>query len=240
MVQDWGEPRWPQDATCAVSLSYDGADPGHTEIVLPILDRSGIAATFYVPPLALLDHGPEWCRAVDRGHEIGSHSLYSYALEDGSLPGWTLDMVETDLSMTRDLFSQVLPQSGPISFAYPGLDTQCADGDYRSVVAKHHPWARSEHQGINHPVFCDSVNLRCTWVKDFGDEAFAAIDEALETGGWAILAFEGIGGGRRACDVFTHTEILRRLLMERTKIWIAPLREVAMIAETQKPEVRVS
>jgi peptidoglycan/xylan/chitin deacetylase (PgdA/CDA1 family) len=87
--------RWPDDAHCAVALSFDsdhetnelrdggksigrlawgqyGARVGVPRI-LALLQRYGVKASFYVPAVAALTYPEEQRRVVAEGHEIGIH-----------------------------------------------------------------------------------------------------------------------------------------------------------------------
>src|SRR5882672_9701662 len=86
---------WKDGARCAVALSFD-ADHETNELrdggksigrlswgeygarvgvprILDLLERTGTAATFFVPAVAALLHPDEPRRIVDGGHEIGIH-----------------------------------------------------------------------------------------------------------------------------------------------------------------------
>jgi peptidoglycan-N-acetylglucosamine deacetylase len=66
---------WPDGARAAVSLSFDDARPSQVDVGLPILDRNGVKATFFLVPSNAGARQQGWKQAVANGHEIGSHSL---------------------------------------------------------------------------------------------------------------------------------------------------------------------
>lgn len=226
---------WPNGARCAVSLTYTSGRGGLWASVHQDLQVADLKATFYVPPLTVLDEIGAWTLAALEGHEVGSHSLSGFTDADGSLPSWTLDMVDADLAMTRELVEDVLPTVEPVSFAYPGPNPVCADGEYRTVVARHHRWARGAHEGLNHPVFSDPHDLRCSRVR-VPDDAYGAIDEAARRGAWAILAIPGVGPRAGEMRYEHHAAMCRYLSTERG-VWVAPLREVGAVAQTVRPTI---
>ncbi|MBL8087252.1 MAG: hypothetical protein JNM85_04175 [Chthonomonas sp.] len=62
---------WPNSARCAISLSYDGADYGHLEVVVPLLERLHLHATFLLEPAAALEQLARWQALPALGHELG-------------------------------------------------------------------------------------------------------------------------------------------------------------------------
>src|SRR5438270_13927441 len=70
-----GEFRWPDGIRAAVTLTFDDARPSQLQRRLPIRDRHGVRATFYVGPDAVETRLDSWRRALESGHEIGGHSL---------------------------------------------------------------------------------------------------------------------------------------------------------------------
>ena len=95
--------------TGAISLTYDGGDPSHLEIVIPALAERGLNATFFLPSLQLLENPQAWAAAQSGGFEMASHSLNGFTDESGNLPNWTLEMVEEDLRMSRKLLTEIFP-----------------------------------------------------------------------------------------------------------------------------------
>lgn len=44
--------QWPSGFKCAVSLTFDDGLPSQLKVAVPLLDRYGVKATFYVNPSA--------------------------------------------------------------------------------------------------------------------------------------------------------------------------------------------
>jgi hypothetical protein len=66
--------QWPQGKRAAISLSFDDASYGQVDYGIPILDKYGIKATFYVRPKFVGPRLAGWQKAVANGHEIGNHT----------------------------------------------------------------------------------------------------------------------------------------------------------------------
>src|SRR5437016_10692690 len=68
---------WPNGAQGAVSLTFDDAMPSQLERAVPVLDRWGFKASFYLTPSYALDwetNKSRWRQLAIDGHEIGNHT----------------------------------------------------------------------------------------------------------------------------------------------------------------------
>ncbi len=69
---------WPHNARAAVSLAYDDALDSQLDNALPVLNRYGLKASFYLqlsnPSVRRRMH--EWRTAAQAGHELGNHTLF--------------------------------------------------------------------------------------------------------------------------------------------------------------------
>ena len=77
---------WPAGVRGAVSLTFDDARPSQVDRLIPILDRFGVKATFYVTMENLEKRVDGWKKAVRTGHEIGNHTF-----SHPHLTTWDLD-----------------------------------------------------------------------------------------------------------------------------------------------------
>src|SRR5262245_13337281 len=66
---------WPSGKRAAVSLSLDDALVSQADAGLPILDRNGVRATFYLSPGNVPERLEAWRNAVTSGHEMGNHTM---------------------------------------------------------------------------------------------------------------------------------------------------------------------
>jgi len=65
------ESPWPEGKRAAVSLTFDDARPSQIDTGLPLLEKLGVRATFFVSPNNLEKRLEGWKRAAAQGHEIG-------------------------------------------------------------------------------------------------------------------------------------------------------------------------
>lgn len=218
---------WPEGIRAAVSLSYDGALPCHVETVLPQLEAAGFRGTFYGDGVGLLARAREWRSAADRGHEIGNGALLSAACPDGSLPGWTLAMIEEDLELTHALLNEMFG-SWDHSVAFPCGVPRCnCNEDYREVVHAQGWVARGGQDGLNNPRSCDLGYLARIVADELtGCELAGLVETAAAKGAWLILAFHGVGVGDLAVDSAAHLELLQTL-RSRDDLWVDPIAAIA-------------
>jgi hypothetical protein len=219
---------WPNGMRAAVSLTYDGALRNHLEVVTPALTQRGLRATFYAYPLRLLESPEGWRVAYRQGHEIGNGCLLGACQPDGSLPGWTPEMVALDIDMMETLLLEVFGD-GEHSFGYPCGSPRCEGAvDYREAVLAFGLVARSGIDGFNSPLSCDLTYLSCVHSFQFErDELLSIAEMALERGMWAIFAFEGVGEGEHGCDIEAHHALLDWLDKRRDDVWVDPVISIA-------------
>ncbi|MCX6050158.1 MAG: polysaccharide deacetylase family protein [Chloroflexi bacterium] len=67
---------WLNNCQGAISLSFDDGVESQLKLAIPMLDKYGLQATFYVNPR---DNYKEqlipWRTAAQSGHEIGNHTI---------------------------------------------------------------------------------------------------------------------------------------------------------------------
>ncbi len=66
---------WPEGKKVALSLTFDDARLSQIDNGIPIFDKYGVKATFYVSPAAVPERLDGWKQAIESGHEIGNHSM---------------------------------------------------------------------------------------------------------------------------------------------------------------------
>ncbi len=99
---------WPGGQKLAVSLSYDDALDTQLDFVVPSLEKFKLKASFYILPNApsLNDRLEEWRAVVEKGHELGNHSMYHPCRK--SLPG--RDWVPAHHDLDRYSLEQMLEE----------------------------------------------------------------------------------------------------------------------------------
>ncbi len=206
-----------------VSLAYDGPDPSHLEVAVPCLQSHGLAATFYLEPVRLLQRARDWQAAANEGHEMGSHCLLGYTDGRGNLSNWTLETVESELRESRKLLADLFGAQSDFSFAYPGDQSGCLTvafdpqpTSYRHAVTRVFGIARSALQGMNDPDSCDFGYLQIVDCERMDAEALIeSASAAFERSLWSILVFRGVGVGSGGVDARAHEKLCSWLAEDR-------------------------
>lgn len=231
--------RWPQGKRAAVSLSFDDAVLSQLDHALPILDRYGMRGTFYVNPGegSLFErHLDRWRAAHREGHELANHTIshpcsnkHSFVSPEHGLEHWTLERIEEDILTATQRLQLLIPDLGPISFAYPCGEAFVGEGatyaSYIPVVARHFRVAR----GVgpygaaslgNDPRTCDLYYLNSWMVTELSaEEMIAQLKPVVAAGHWAIFCFHGIGGDHLSTSTEAFEGLVRYLHENRGKIW---------------------
>lgn len=207
---------WPAGIRGAVSVTFDDARPSQVEVGVPLFNRFGVKATFYVMPAAVARRQAEWRQAVAAGHEAGAHTLthpctanFGFAarmpLEEMTLEQMETEFVESNRQIER------LVGTRPVSFAYPCGQKFVGRGttmqSYVPLVAKHYLCGRGwRDEYFNAPDRCDLAQVAGI---EFDGADFASVkpqlDDAARTGNWLVLAGHEIGAEPRPQLTFTST-----------------------------------
>lgn len=211
---------WPQGKRAAISLTFDDARPSQIDTGLPLLEKHGVKATFFVSPRNLEKRLEGWRRAVARGHEIGNHSLthpctanYGFS-RDNALEEYDLERMRRDLDGAQAEIRRLLGVA-PVSFAYPcGLKFVGRGKSVRSyvpLVEERFVLGRGYlDEAANDPRVCDPAQAMGTAFDDMGPEQVLRIAAAAAREGQWVL-FTGHGIGPRAYQS-TSVEALEALI----------------------------
>ncbi|HXH62030.1 MAG TPA: polysaccharide deacetylase family protein [Fimbriimonadaceae bacterium] len=198
-----------------VSLTYDGGLLCHLETALPQLQDNGLKGTFYCEPVPLLENLPEWAKALQDGHEIGNGTLHGAVRQDGTLPGWTMEMVLDDVKEAKLLLQDLFPEQDEHTFGLP-WGRPLSDGvDATPVVQQVYGTLRTGDSGLNKPPI-DLARLKCVKCDAMTTEALIELAEtAHRESAWLIYAFEGVGSGERGVDEEVHRALCNWLAHDR-------------------------
>ena len=221
---------WPEGFDSAISLTFDGGLIEHWELVEPILEENGLKATFFLTMPAVLEAPEAWRRIAQHGHEIGNHSTYR-TTHDGSLPSWTLQMVQDDIQLSQQGFRELL-QAEPTAFALDGTNVHCADGDYTSALDCF-SCIRTPHQGKNQ----GEIDVRGLKTMDWA-QLQGPVESILPgPSEWSVAVFSGF----YSPEFLAAEDDLRLMiahLKQREDIWCAPLSAVANEIANQRATLR--
>jgi peptidoglycan-N-acetylglucosamine deacetylase len=241
------EPTWPGGRRAAVSLTFDDARVSQVDRGLPVLDRYGVRATFYISPHLAEQRVSQWRAAIEKGHEIGNHTLthpcsgnFPFA-RDKALEDYTLERMAGELSGADDAIRAMLGVA-PTTFAYPCGQTFVGRGagvrSYVPLVAERFAAGRCAFsEAHNAPAVCDLWQL---YAMDSDDRAFdalrAMVDAAAADGGWLVLCGHDVGdAGRRQTTAADALDALCRYARDHdADVWFDTVANVAAhVAKTQ-------
>jgi peptidoglycan-N-acetylglucosamine deacetylase len=239
---------WPEGKKMALSLTFDDARLSQIDTGIPLLDKYGVKATFYVSPENMIKRSDKWRMAVLSGHDIGNHSLLhpcsgnftwsrSRALED-----YTLHKLMTELDSANRLIEEKLGVH-PASFAYPCGQTFIGRGinvqSYVPLIAFLFESGRGWlNEAPNDPAFCDLSQLNGTELdgKSF-EEVLKLIETAKTNGYWLILAGHEMNEkGFQTSQLKTIESICKYANALTNGIWIDNVHNIASFIKNKRQD----
>ena len=230
---------WPDGKRGAVSLSFDDARPSQVDAGLLILDAHGVRATFYLSLPFIPQRLPAWRAAAARGHEMGNHTAthpcsgnfpWSRA---NALESCTLERMEDEVARASAAIRYLVGVE-PATFAYPCGQKFVGRGEsarsYVPVIARRFLAGRGfRDEAPNDPAFCDLAQAAGIDGDDASFEALRGmIDQAVQTGGWLILACHDVGDfARQAIRAEVLDEVCRYSQDPASGVWIDSVASVS-------------
>ncbi len=243
---------WPNHAPAACSFTFDDGTMDQYEVAAPILDRFGIAGSFYLitdlmeirewDDSGTLRYLFTWDEARDlaaRGHEIGSHTASHADL--GRFP----ELATEELSRARKALQANVPGADLYTVSWPywrsTAESRAAAEDFlyfgrAGGVAI--PEDATHYAGVNgvEPEDWFRVGAYGVLRRDTPERIAIAMDRILSTGGWLVLNFHGFlpegvdsspvaGVGWEPYRAEDFVEVVE-MLVERG-FWCAPFGTVA-------------
>lgn len=195
---------WPDGHRAAISLSFDDARPSQLRCGLPLLERLGVPATFFVLPDAVARSRAEWRDVVGRGHEIGNHTLshpcsanFSWSRQN-SLERMTVARFRLEVCEANRRLRQLLGIE-PTAFAYPCGETFVGRGRRAKslvpLIARTFEVGRTFNDvSANSPGDLDFAQIRCvnSDAKAF-DALLPMLEAAVADSAWLVLGGHEIG-----------------------------------------------
>lgn len=245
--------RWPNGATAAVALTYDDALSSHCSDVAPALERHDLRATFYVMARDLQRGEIEsWRRVAAAGHELGNHSLYHPCRKDADRDyDWLPD--EYDLrSYTPLRWENELKVMNLLLWMIDGRTERtygntCCDVSIGTGVDETPMTSILEGlfvgaRGSIDDTPADPASSALHQLAGFrGDgktfERIRSEIEATAERGWlATYMIHGVGTGTHPLyiDGEEHEHLLGWLGSQRDRLWVAPLRDIALHIRAQQ------
>ena len=236
--------KWPNHARAAVSLTYDDGLPDSLDRAVPDLNAHGLRGSFYLTTgkRCVRRRADDWRRVFEQGHEIGSHSVRHPCRADAypnpprwlypelRLESWTPERIAAEVDEAAGWLNELIGHDPWRTYAHPCCATAIGlppdEVAYDAAIKRHHFAARVGGGGPNDPDDLDLLRIRSFKCDrpSFAD-LVGHCDEALRTGGWAVLMFHSIGGWRIRTRRSVHRALLGHLI--KGDFWVAPLRDVA-------------
>jgi peptidoglycan/xylan/chitin deacetylase (PgdA/CDA1 family) len=215
---------WPNGAEAAVSLTYDDALDSQLKYALPVLDRYGIKATFFLSGGNLQAFAP----LAKSEHELASHTL-RHPCNPG-LAALGMDEMSDELDAGNSAVL-ALGVSGKLTFAYPcGQSHLKGMESYVPLVQARFRAARGVAGAIALPDSVDLFNVPALFPPSSSDgsDVIAFFEHAVQSHGWAVIGVHGVSEAGEYLQLSqpAHDKILAYLAAHKN-IWTAPFGTVA-------------
>ena len=197
---------YPNNAQNAVSLSFDDARVSQVDIGLPILDKYGVKATFYVVPNAVEERLAGWQQAAKNGHEIANHTanhVCSGNFEWLRQKGLGLEQIDLNwLAEDMDITSRYIEEKLAVKatgFAYPCGHTFVGQGEktqsYVPLVAEKFNVGRTWNDETgNNPNYVDMAQVAAIRMDGMSFEQLVEMIEFMRVNNsWIVLAGHEVG-----------------------------------------------
>lgn len=238
---------WPEGKKMALSFTFDDAAVSQIENGIPLFDKYGIKATFYVSLWDVEKRVEEWKKALKNGHEVGNHtrkhpcSVNNDFSAGNPLEDYSLAQIRSELYFENEVLKSILGVQ-PVSFAYPCGQTFVGRGlevkSYVPLIAEIFETGRGYVGGFTNPVLCDMSQLPAEFLdgKSF-EEIKALIDTARVSGKWLILAGHGIEeGDANASQISTIDAICKYAMDPSNGIWVDNVHNIASYVRNGRGE----
>jgi beta-glucosidase len=249
-IQDKSDFQWPNGKKMALSLTFDDARLSQPDIGIPLLDKYGVKATFYISPDNMIQRLEAWKNAVKNGHDIGNHSLlhpctgnFDFS-KDHALEDYSLQRMNTELDSANKFIMKMLGIQ-PFSFAYPCGQTFVGRGkmtkSYIPVIATMFESGRGWlNEGPNDPAFCDMSQLTG---MELDGKSFEQIKQLIESakakGQWLVLAGHEMNEGGFQTSLLPTIEAICKYAADQTNgIWIDNVHNIAAYVKEKRGEPR--
>ncbi len=236
---------WPKGSRAAVSLTYDDGIPNHPQLVAPVLEAHGLRGTFYAPLQSDISENPlAWRAMALRGHELGNHSVFhpcwsvrgkydSWLPDQHNLTHYTEERWLDEMSTANQSLA-LIDYRSERTFGNTCFDNFLGAEDspvcLEPLIEQLFIAARGEETG--RPVNLAKINfnnLGTVWGdrRFFGDFS-AELEEILDTGGWVIYTFHGVGEAAHSHHINAdeHLRLVEFLRDNARRYWTAPVIEV--------------
>jgi len=188
----------------AVSLQFDDSMKSQLKNAIPMLNKRGIRATFFVITESdqFKERRQEWEVDVPKaGHVLGNHTAHHSGAR--SVPA----MIKEIADCSADLERVYGPKVHLVSFAIPGGCPWSFRPDQLDPVLEKY-----------HLVLATKRNFSV----DKRTDPLAFVEAAIETRSWSNVTMHGIGGEWLSTSLPKFTQLLDFIVAHRDTLWVAP------------------
>jgi len=190
---------------CAVVLTNDDTLNVHLSNALPVLDSTGLKATFYISDYfgGLYNQIPTWKKAAANGHELGNHTMFHPCAwgigrecvnPDYDLNKYSFKRITDEIRAMNNLLTAIDGKTKR-TFAFPCNDTKIRDTSYFTPLIPDFNGARAVRDEFPKIENTDVYNLPSILVNgQSGTQLIALVKDALAKGTLVIFLFHGVGG----------------------------------------------
>jgi peptidoglycan/xylan/chitin deacetylase (PgdA/CDA1 family) len=224
---------WPKGAKAAVSLAYDDALDSQLDRALPVLDRYGLKASFYLqlssPTVSL--RIADWRRAAMKGHELGNHTLFHQCSAGAPERAWVLPHRDLDRISVAQVKEQAMLANTMLhaidgrrerTFTAPCGDLKAGGQDYLPAIRDEFV-AIKAGGGSGAALTMDAIDPYAVAVLApvnlSGKQLIDIVKLAGARGTMVNLTFHGIGGDYLAVSAEAHEELVKFLADHRDEYW---------------------
>lgn len=240
--------QWPEGRKMGLSLTFDDARLSQADNGIPLLDKYGVKATFYISPDNMMKRLERWKKAAADGHDIGNHSLVHPCTanfdwsKDKALEDYTLTSMRSELDSANTIIKNLLGIN-PFSYAYPcgmtfvgkGVNTKSYIPLVSSMFETGRLWLS---EGPNDPVICDLSQITG---MELDGKSFEQIKNIIESakakGQWLVLAGHEINNDGAQTSLMNTIEAICRYASDPVNgIWIDNVHNIASYIKEERGE----
>lgn len=242
---------WPKGKKFAISLSFDDSRKSNLEFGIPILNKHGVKATFYVHPQVVKESLQAWKDVVSKGHEIGNHTIVHPCSENflwsraKSLEEYTLESMRAELQEASTQIEELL-QVKPQSFAYTCGQTYVGRGaakrSYAPVIADLFTSGRGWlNEAPADPLYLDISEVNGMKMDNMDFESLLpTINYARENNLWLVLV--GHDTKPDSSDQTTKLKFLEDIcayINQNNDVWSGTVGEITTYIQTTRTNGRL-
>lgn len=237
---------WPEGKKMALSLSFDDARESNPVFGVPLLNKYGVKATFFLVPSGVRKNRNGWKMAAESGHEMANHSLLHPCSgnfvwsRDKALEDYTMDRMREELEQTNVEIKELLGVT-PTVYAYPCGQTYLGSGihaqSFIPLISEMFLAGRGwlDEAPVD-PLYGDMANLTGMKMDNMEfEEMLPILESASANGQWLVLAgHETNHSGNQTTYLKMLEELCEYATDTSNDIWIAPIGTIAQYVKDKR------